>query len=218
MEPERPFLDRASAGRQLAQALMVYAYRPDVAVLGLPRGGIPVAYEIAMALGLPLAVYLVRKLGVPNQPELAMGAIATGGVRYLNPDIIAQSHVSPMELETITHREQQELDRRDRLYRQGRPPLPLNGKIIILTDDGIATGATMFAALSSLRQYTPQKLVAAIPVAPAESEQALRERADEVVCLRTPSPFYAVGQWYNHFEQVGDEEVCRLLNLANANP
>jgi putative phosphoribosyl transferase len=211
----QPLRDRAEAGRLLAQRLKSYAHRPDVIVLGLPRGGVPVAYEIAQALAVPLDVYLVRKLGVPNQPELAMGAIAHSGNRYLNLAIMRQCRISADDLTRVTRREWQELERRDLAYRQGRPPPDLTHKVVVVVDDGLATGATMFAALAALRQEPIQRLIVAIPVAPASSLQSLRTRADEVVCLMTPESFQSVGEWYIDFSQTSDVQVRSLLAAAN---
>jgi putative phosphoribosyl transferase len=211
----QPFRDRAEAGRLLAQCLKSYAHRPDVIVLGLPRGGVPVAYEIAQALAVPLDVYLVRKLGVPNQPELAMGAIAHSGNRYLNLAIMRQCRISADDLARVTRQEWQELERRDLAYRQGRPPPDLTHKVVIVVDDGLATGATMFAALAALRQEPIHRLIVAIPVAPASSLQPLRTRADEVVCLMTPESFQSVGEWYVDFSQTTDVQVRSLLAAAN---
>jgi putative phosphoribosyl transferase len=212
MHPDAPFHNRAEAGRLLAQSLQQYAHHPQVIVLGLPRGGIPVAYEVATALGVPLDAYLVRKLGVPHHAELAMGAIALGGLRHLNTRIIQECNIDPETLERVTQQEWQELQRRDLKYRQGHPLPSFEGRIIILVDDGIATGATMLAALESLRQHGPQKIVVAVPVAPVETVQSLNRLTDEVVCLNTPTPFNAVGEWYADFSQTSDDEVCHLLS------
>jgi putative phosphoribosyl transferase len=207
----QPFRDRTEAGRLLAQHLTRYAHQPDVVVLGLPRGGIPVAAEIARILNVSLDFYLVRKLGVPDQPELAMGAIASSGTRYLNFNIIRQCQIEANEIERITQQEWQELERRNLHYRQGRPPPNLTGKTVIVVDDGIATGATLFAALASLRQQPIQALIVAIPVAPAASLQRLNAQTDDIVCLIAPALFHSVGQWYLDFSQTSDEQVCRLL-------
>ncbi|NJM75094.1 MAG: phosphoribosyltransferase [Acaryochloridaceae cyanobacterium RU_4_10] len=215
MNPDAPFHNRAEAGRLLAQALQQYAHYPQVIVLGLPRGGIPVAYEIATVLGVPLDAYLVRKLGVPHHTELAMGAISSEGLRHLNARIIQECDIDPETLERVTQQEWKELQRRDLRYREGRPSPSLEGQIIILVDDGIATGATMLAALESLQQHRPQKIVVAVPVGPVETIQALNQLADEVVCLITPTPFNAVGEWYADFSQTSDEEVCHLLGAGN---
>lgn len=208
------FANRADAGRRLAVALRDYAHRPGVMVLGLPRGGVPVAFEVARDLDAPLSLCLVRKLGVPHQPELAMGAIASGGVRYLDPEIIAQSRVESGVLEQVIQREQHELERRERQYYQSQPLLSLTGRIVIVVDDGMATGATMRVALAALRQHPLQKLIVAIPVAPASSLEALSALADRVICLATPDPFHAVGEWYQDFSQVEDETVCSLLRRS----
>jgi putative phosphoribosyl transferase len=206
-----PFEDRTVAGQQLALHLESYARSSDVCVLGLPRGGIPVAYEIAYALEVPLDAFLVRKLGVPDQPELAMGAIASGGMRFLNPQIIQSCQVESAALEEVIQQEQQELERRDRQYRQGRPLPLIEDRQIILVDDGIATGASMQVALLALRNQHPKRLIVAVPVAPRSSLRQLRAIADEVICLIRPTHFNSVGQWYLNFSQVSDAEVCELL-------
>jgi putative phosphoribosyl transferase len=207
-----PFEDRLAAGQQLALRLESYAHSPEVCVLGLPRGGVPVAYEIARTLGVDLDVFLVRKLGVPEQPELAMGAIASGGIRYLNHRIIESCHVSNAVLEAVIQKEQQELERREQRYRQNRPPLMVEDRHIILVDDGIATGASMQAALMALRDHHPKRLIVAIPVAPRSSLRQFWAMADEVICLLSPMSFNSVGQWYVDFAQVSDAEVCELLS------
>ncbi|HEY9827973.1 MAG TPA: phosphoribosyltransferase [Stenomitos sp.] len=212
--PEPLFINRADAGQHLALELRDYAHRPQVIVLGVPRGGVPVAFEVARSLEAPLSLCLVRKLGVPHQPELAMGAIASGGVRYLDPEIIARCRVSPELLEQVIQREQRELERRERQYYQSRPLLPITDRIVIVVDDGMATGATMRVALAALRQHSLQKLVVAIPVAPASSLEALNGLADTVICLATPDPFHAVGEWYQDFSQVEDDTVCALLRRS----
>jgi len=210
----RRFTDRADGGRQLAALLTPYADRDDVVVLALPRGGVPVAFEIARSLHAPLDAFLVRKLGVPGHPELAMGAIASGGVRVLSHDIISQLVVTPEAVEAATERERIELDRRDRMYRRDRPPTPLAGRTAILVDDGLATGATMEAAIQAVRQANPARVVVAAPVGAAETCQRLRALADEVVCASIPDYFQAVGQWYDRFDQTSDEEVIELLTRA----
>jgi putative phosphoribosyl transferase len=212
MHPDAPFHNRAEAGRLLAQSLQQYAHHPQVIVLGLPRGGIPVAYEVATALGVPLDAYLVRKLGVPHHTELAMGAIALGGLRHLNTRIIQECNIDPETLERVTQQEWKELQRRDLRYREGRPLPSLEGHILILVDDGIATGATMLAALESLRQHEAKKIVVAVPVAPVETVRSLNRLVEEVVCLMAPTPFNAVGEWYADFSQTSDDEVCYLLS------
>jgi putative phosphoribosyl transferase len=208
------FLDRRDAGRQLATRLAEYAHRPDVIVLALPRGGVPVAYEVARALGAPLDVLLVRKLGVPGHEELAMGAVASGGVRVLDTDVLRAAGVTPEELESVTATEQRELERRDTQYRARRPFPAIAGRTVILVDDGLATGASMRAAVAALRQEHPAQLVVAVPVAPRETCEDFRAVADEVVCAVTPDPFYAVGLWYDDFGQTSDEEVRELLGTA----
>jgi putative phosphoribosyl transferase len=206
--------DRSDAGEKLAEALRAYADRPDVLVLGLPRGGVPVAYEVARALHAPLDVFLVRKLGVPGYEELAMGAIASGGVRVLNDDVVRALGIPEEEIEAVVALEQQELDRRARDYRDDRPPPDVRGKTVILIDDGLATGATMKAAVAALRQLRPNRIVVAVPVAAADTCRELGAEVDEVVCLSTPEPFHAVGLWYEQFSQTTDEEVHDLLERA----
>jgi putative phosphoribosyl transferase len=208
------FVDRLDAGRVLASRLSAYADRPDIIVLALPRGGVPVGFEVARALHAPLDVLLVRKLGVPGQEELAMGAIASGGIRVLNRDVVEGLRIPSGVIDRVAARERTELDRRDREYRDGRPAPDVRDKIVILVDDGLATGATMRAALVALRAQRPQKLIAAVPVAPASTCQELRAFADEVVCVETPEPFYGVGMWYDTFSPTSDDEVRDLLRLA----
>jgi predicted phosphoribosyltransferase len=208
------FLDRRDAGRQLAAKLSGYARDPSVLVLGLPRGGVPVAYEVARALHAPLDVFVVRKLGVPGRRELAMGAIASGGVRVLNADVTDGLRISPAEVESVAARELQELERQQRAYR-GNAPLPqLAGRTVIVVDDGLATGSTMRAAVRALRQGGPKRIIIAAPVAAAETVQRLREEAD-VVCLSTPTDFQAVSTWYEDFSQTSDEEVRQLIESAS---
>ncbi len=208
------FRDRADAGRVLARELRQYAGRTDVLVLGLPRGGVPVAFEVARELGAPLDVFVVRKLGAPGQEELAMGAIASGGVRVLNSEVVHLLGISANEIETITQREEQELERRERLYRGERPAIDPRGRTVILIDDGLATGSTMRAAAKALRRLGPEKIVVAVPVASRSTCEELGAEVDEVVCAATPEPFYAVGQWYASFAQTTDEEVRDLLERA----
>ena len=210
MQP-RPFHDRTEAGRLLAGKLAAYANRADVIVLGLPRGGVPVAYEVARALNAPLDVFLVRKLGVPGHEEFAMGAIATGGVRVLNDQTVRALRISDQVIEAVAAKEQRELDRRARLYRGDRPPPDLRGKTVILVDDGLATGATMLAAVKALRQQQAGRIVVAVPIAPPETCEQLRVEVDDIICAVTPEPFYAVGCWYEDFSQSTDEEVRDLL-------
>src|ERR1700737_1724601 len=208
---KRVFRDRHEAGRELARKLGPYANRPDVRVLALPRGGVPVAYEVARALGAPLDVFLVRKLGVPGYEELAMGAVATGGVRVLNDEIVRGLGISEHEIDAAAARELQELARRQRLYRGDRPLPDIAGRTVILVDDGLATGATMRAAIRALRQQQPARIVVAVPTASADTCEALKAEADDVICAMTPEPFFAVGHWYEDFTQTTDDEVRELL-------
>jgi len=210
------FRDRAEAGRRLAGLLPQYAARDDVIVLALPRGGVPVAYEIARALGAPLDVFLVRKLGVPGHAELAMGAIASGGTRVLNEEIVAGLGISPELIDAVAARESVELSRRERAYRGDRPPIDVRNRIVILIDDGLATGATMRAAAAALRRAGPREIVVAVPLASRETCEAFRAEVDVVVCASTPEPFYAVGLWYEDFAQTTDAEVRDLLARASA--
>jgi putative phosphoribosyl transferase len=208
------FANRTEAGRSLAAKLGAYADRADVLVLGLPRGGVPVAYEVARALHAPLDVFIVRKLGFPGHEELAMGAIATGGVRVLNQEVMSYVDLPDEVIEEVTNREREELQRRERLYRGQRPPPDVQGRIVILVDDGLATGSTMRAAALALRQMRPQKIVVAVPVGAPETCDEFRDEVDEVVCALTPERFVAVGFWYADFSQTTDEEVRELLEQA----
>ena len=208
------FRDRRDAGRMLAEQLSVYAGRPDVVVLALPRGGVPVAYEVARVLHAPLDVFLVRKLGVPGHEELAMGAVATGGVHVLNDQIVRALGIPPRVIDAVAAWQQQELARRERLYRDDRPSVDVKGRTVILVDDGLATGATMRAAVAALRQQHPARLVVAVPTAAPETCDELRAEADDVVCAITPEPFYSVGLWYEDFAQTTDDEVRELLAQA----
>ncbi len=212
------FDDRVDAGRQLAAKLGAYAGRKDVIVLGIPRGGVPVAFEVARALKAPLDIFLSRKLGVPGQEELAFGALATGGVRVLDRDLIAQVGISEREIDQIAASVKKELERRARVYRGLRPALNVKGKTVLLVDDGIATGSSMLAAINALRQMEPARLVVAVPVAPYDTCKRLRSVVDELVCVDTPETFYAIGQFYGDFSQVRDEEVTELIRRANALP
>src|SRR6266487_1235109 len=214
---ERAFLNRTEAGRLLAEKLEKYAGRDDVIVLGLPRGGVPVAYEVAKRLHAPLDVFIVRKLGVPGFEELAAGAIASGGVRVLNQDVMRAIPYADEAIEAVTAKETAELERREQLYREGRPPPELRDQIVILVDDGLATGATMRAAVKALRQQGAAKIVVAVPVAPPDTCHELEERADETICLSTPEFFQAVGQYYEDFSQTSDEDVRELLSQAAQN-
>jgi putative phosphoribosyl transferase len=212
------FRDRADAGRQLAANLTAYAGRPQVVVLALPRGGVPVGYQVAQALGAPLDVFLVRKLGVPGREELAMGAMATGGVRVLNDDVVRTLGIADDVIDAVAEKEERELARRERAYRDDRPPPDVRGKIVLLVDDGLATGSTMRAAVAALRRQGPARIVVAVPVGAAETCAEMAEEADEAVCARTPDPFYAVGLWYEDFTQTTDEEVHDLLQRAAEAP
>jgi putative phosphoribosyl transferase len=205
------FANRRDAGRTLASALQQYCQQPDVLVLALPRGGVPVAYEVAKALGAELDVLVVRKLGLPFQPEVAMGAIASGGARVLNERLIARAGVSRQDVDSVLQREQMELQRREQVYRSGRPPLVVCGRTVILVDDGLATGATMEAAIKALRALEPARIVVAVPVAAQDTAQRIRSMADELICLLLPERFMAVGQWYRDFGQTSDDEVLALL-------
>lgn len=210
------FRDRAEAGRALAGKLMGFAGRGDVVVLALPRGGVVVGYEVAQALAAPLDVFMVRKLGTPGQPELAMGAIASGGVVVLNQDIVHALNISDEVIRGVAAHEQEEIERRERVYRGGRSPLPLRRHAVILVDDGLATGSSMRAAVTAIRDRDPASIVVAAPVAAASTcdELRLESAVDHVICLATPSRFQAVGQWYREFPQVGDEEVRELLERS----
>jgi predicted phosphoribosyltransferase len=205
------FRDRHDAGRRLAAKLTQYAHHPDVIVLALPRGGVPVGYEVARALGVPLDVFVVRKLGVPGYEELAMGAVATGGVRVLNEQLVNRLGIPDHLIDAVAAHEQQELMRRERLYRGGRSPPDVRGRTVILVDDGLATGATMHAAIHALRQQQPARIVVAVPTAAPEACEEMRAEVDEAICAITPEPFHAVGLWYLNFSQTTDEEVRELL-------
>jgi predicted phosphoribosyltransferase len=205
------FQDRAEAGRLLGDALERYKNRPDVLVLALPRGGVPVAYEVAKALNAPLDVFVVRKLGVPGHEELAMGAIASGGIRALNASVIRQLDIPQSAIDAVAEREGVEVRRREALYRDGKSPLKIEDRTIMLVDDGLATGSSMKAAVAALRQQYPAKIIVAVPTAPRETCEELKREADEVICAVTPEPFYAVGQWYENFDQTTDTEVTELI-------
>lgn len=208
------FQDRVQAGELLGHRLKRYANRTDVLVLGLPRGGIPVAAEVAKRLNAPLDVFVVRKLGVPGHRELAMGAIATGGIHVLNQDIIFHLGLPGEIIEAVADEEREELQRREITYRGDDTPPEIRGKIIILVDDGIATGSTIRAAAQAVHQQQPRRLIIAVPVAPLSTCAELEKLADEVIVLIAPREFYAVGEWYEEFSQTSDEEVIRLLNEA----
>lgn len=208
-----PFRDRVQAGQLLSRKLKHYADGADVIVLALPRGGVPVAREVARVLHAPLDVFLVRKLGTPGQEELAMGAIASGGIRVLNDEVVDMLGVPPEVIESVTAKELRELARRERLYREGRPALDVAGRTVVLVDDGLATGSTMRAAVAALRQAEPKRIVVAVPVAAASTCRDLRGEADEVICLHMPEPFYSVGFWYEDFSQMSDEDIREVLEL-----
>lgn len=211
------FRDRVEAGRELARRLQGYAGRDDVVVLGLPRGGVPVAAEVARALEAPLDVFVVRKLGVPGREELAMGAIASGGVRVLNDSVVRMLHLTEGDIERVAMEEGRELERRARAFRGGRPPHALAGKVVILVDDGLATGATMRAAVHALRILDPARIVVAVPVGSQEACGRFRAEADEVVCALVPDDLQAVGLWYDDFRQTSDEEVHAALAASAPN-
>jgi putative phosphoribosyl transferase len=208
------FRDRRDAGRRLAAELSAYADQSDVLVLALPRGGVPVAYEVARALHAPLDIFMVRKLGFPGYEELAMGAIATGGVRVLDEDLLRMLEIPTEVIELVTATEMQELERRERKYRGDRPPPDVQGRTVILVDDGLATGSTMRAAIAALRKEGAKKIVVAVPVAPPDTCAALKSQVDDIVCAVTPEPFRAVGLWYEDFSQTSDEEVRDLIDRA----
>lgn len=208
------FPNRNEAGRALAAELARYAHRQDVVILALPRGGVPIGFEIAHALHAPLDVFLVRKLGAPHYEELAMGAIASGGVQVLNQSVVNQLGITEDQIEEVAEAELHELERREQAFRQGHPPVLVSGRNCILVDDGLATGSTMRAAVMALRQQKPQRIVIAVPVAAAETCAEFEPLVDEVVCLYTPEPFIAVGRWYDDFAQLTDEEVREFLERA----
>lgn len=208
------FRDRAEAGQVLAEKLASYAHRSDVMVLALPRGGVPVAYEVARALHASLDVFLVRKLGLPGQEELAMGAIASGGTQVINEEVVGALDIPEEVIAAVAAQEEQELERRERDYREGRPPPDVRGRTVVLVDDGLATGSTMRAAVAALRQFGPARIVVAVPVGAPDTCAEFHDLADEVICASTPEPFHAVGIWYEDFTQTSDEEVRTLLARA----
>jgi predicted phosphoribosyltransferase len=214
VELQALFRDRAQAGGELAAVLSEYAGREDVAVLALPRGGVPVGFEVACKLGSPLDVFVVRKLGLPEQPELAMGAIASGGFRVLNDEVVEAAEVPPETIEEVAAREHEELARRETVYRGERAALTVEGKTVILVDDGLATGSSMRAAVRALREQRPAQIMVAVPIAPPATCEELAAEADAVVCAHTPEPFLAIGAWYEHFPQVSDDEIRELLAKA----
>ena len=220
-----PFADRREAGRELGSMLQQYAGRDDVVVLALPRGGVPVAFEIAEMLGAPLDIFVVRKLGMPGHPEYAMGAIASGGIRVISDDVVRWYGISPAAIEAVAREELAELERREREYRRGRPLPDLRGRTVILVDDGLATGSTMRAAVQAVRALGPARVVVAVPVGAPQTCEEFNDITDETLCARTPEPFSAVGLWYRDFSQTSDEEVRALLEAhaqhlrsRNANP
>jgi putative phosphoribosyl transferase len=211
----KPFSSRFEAGRLLASKLSRYRNHPEVLILALPRGGVPVAYEIAKELNIPIDVFLVRKLGVPGNRELAMGAIASGGLRILNEDLVRAFEVSEAAIQSATDSERIELEKRERLYRGTRPPLNLLNRTVILVDDGLATGATMLVAVQTVRQQYPARIVVAVPVAATETCEKIKAEVDEIICETTVDTLYAIGAWYENFTQLSDEEVSELLNRAS---
>lgn len=212
------FQNRSVAGRMLAKRLQAYAGRDDVLVLALPRGGVPVGYEVARALDVQLDVLIVRKLGVPGHPEYALGALASGGAQYINEDVLHLANVSPRALQAVVEEERAELARREKSYLGNRPPPEIRGRSVIVVDDGIATGASMRVAVMALRSLQPARIVVAVPVAPADAGDRLRDVADEYVCVLSPPGFYAVGQFYEDFSQTTDDEVRSLLERARRVP
>ena len=210
------YANRREAGVELAARLSAYRNREDVVVVALPRGGVPVGYEVARALGAPLDVFLVRKLGLPGHAELAMGAIASGGVRVLNADVVGWYRVSQDVIDDVARQEQRELERREVVYREGRAPVQLKGRVVVLIDDGLATGSTMRAAVEAVRAHGPSRVIVAVPVGAPDTCRDFTAIADEVVCTRTPEPFSAVGLWYRDFSQTSDEEVRQLLHQQTA--
>ena len=208
-----PFRDRPQAGQLLSRKLGAYANRADVIVLGLPRGGVPVAREVARSLHAPLDVFLVRKLGAPGQEELAMGAIATGGVRVLNQDVVESMGIPAHVIDSVAAEEMRELVRRERLYRRDRPAPDVAARTVIVVDDGLATGATMRAAVAALRQMKPSRIVVAVPIAAVPTRREFAAEVDEIVCLHTPEPFFSVGFWYDDFSQTTDEDIREMLEF-----
>lgn len=213
MNPLSPAIlqDRAAAGRRLVEPLLKYAHRPDVLVLALPRGGVPVAYEVATALGVRLDLMLVRKLGVPSNPEFAMGAIASGGIQIRNEDALRAHPIDKAAFDAVVARETRELLRREQVYRGNRAPLQLKDQVVILIDDGLATGASMLAAIHAVRVHAPSRIVVAVPVAPMETAEALRSEVDELICPLIPDWLMSIGYWYMDFSQTSDQEVITLL-------
>ncbi|KKH95393.1 phosphoribosyl transferase [Methanosarcina sp. 1.H.T.1A.1] len=208
------FKDRADAGKRLAKELSKYSNRQDVLILALPRGGVPVAFEVAKELNVKMDVFVVRKLGVPGNEELAMGAIASEDVRVLNEDIVRSFKIPDRVIATIAINELRELERKERIYRRNHPKLNISGMTVILIDDGIATGASMHAVVEALKTKNPVKLVVAVPTASPDTRSFFEDKVDEIICITTPEPFYSVGTWYGDFSQTTDEEVCELLDKA----
>ncbi len=208
------FRDRTDAGQQLAEALRDYADQKDTLILALPRGGLPVGFEIAKVLHLPMDAFLVRKLGVPGQEELAMGAIAMGGVHFFNQNILGMLDISKEDIQRVIAAEEQEMQRRNQVYRGGKPPPAIENRTVILVDDGVATGATILAAVSALKKMKPKSLIIAVPVAPSDTLQKLEAEVDQVVCLAAPENFFAISAWYQEFPQTSDEQVCDFLERA----
>jgi predicted phosphoribosyltransferase len=211
------FLDRRDGGRQLAAKLSEYAYQPDVIALALPRGGVPVAHEVARALDVPLDLLIVRKLGLPGREELAIGAIASGGIRILNEDIVHALSIDPGVIDRVTEHEMEELQRRQQQYRGDRTALEVRGKTVILIDDGLATGASMLAAVQALRTRNPARIIVAVPAAAPQAIDLLRKKVDKIICVIAPDPFEGVGKWYEDFSQTTDEEVQLLLEKSDKN-
>ena len=209
------FKDRRDAGKQLAKELSKFKGKDNAIVLGLPRGGVPVAFEVAKALKLPLDVFIVRKLGVPGQPELAMGAIASGDIQVLNDSVVRRAGISDTQIEEVAKQEKEELKEREKAYRGARPDIEIQDKVVLLVDDGLATGASMRAAISALREHDPEKIVVAVPTAPPDTCQEFEPEVDQIICLRTPTPFWGVGGSYQNFSQTTNEEVRDLLNQAD---
>jgi predicted phosphoribosyltransferase len=208
------FKDRADAGKKLVKELSKYANRSDVLILALPRGGVPVAFEVAKELNVEMDIFIVRKLGVPGNEELAMGAIASDNIRVLNEDVVSSYQISEKTIDIVAVREIRELERRESAYRGNRPKPEIKGKTVILIDDGLATGATMRAAVAALKTKNPAKIVVAVPTAAADTCMFFKEKVDEIICVATPEPFYGVGAWYDDFSQTTDKEVCDLLDKA----
>lgn len=208
------FKDRRDAGKQLAEELSEYKGQSNLIVLGLPRGGVPVAYEVAEALNAPLDVFIVRKLGVPGQPELAMGAIASGNIRVMNDNVVRRAGISDEQIDKVVQQEKKELKKREKAYRGARADINLQGKTALIVDDGLATGASMKAAISALREHNPEKIVVAVPTAPKDVCQEFEAEVDQIICLHTPSPFWGVGGSYQNFSQTSNEEVRDYLNRA----